>query len=177
MRAMLKEALRLGGPKAVRWPRGGVEPAPDQPVEEWPSIEWGSWEVVKEPRQREGAVWILGLGPTLGYALQAAADHDMVGVISARFVKPLDRKLLASVAKNATALITAEDHTVVGGLGSAVLEALAEDSVSVPVRRRGIQDTAVPHGDPKKQHEEFGYGPNAMRAVLQELGVLEGVNA
>jgi len=167
MRAMLKEALRLGGPKAVRWPRGGVAPAPEAPVEEWPAIEWGSWEVLKEGSE----VWLLGIGPTLGYALEAAGDDPRVGVINARFVKPLDRDLLLAKAKGAEALVTVEDHTVVGGLGSAVLEALAEAGVQVPVRRLGIPDVTVPHGDPKAQHEELGYGPKAIARVLNELGV------
>ena len=167
MRAMLKEAMRLGGPKAVRWPRGGVAPAPEAPVEEWPAIEWGSWEVLKEGSE----VWLLGIGPTLGYALEAAGDDPRVGVINARFVKPLDRDLLLAKAKGAEALVTVEDHTVVGGLGSAVLEALAEAGVQVPVRRLGIPDVTVPHGDPKAQHEELGYGPKAIARVLNELGV------
>ena len=173
MRSMLKEALRLGGPKAVRWPRGGVERAPEAPVSEWPNIEWGSWEIVKEPDQREGAVWVLGLGPTVDYGLKAAGASPRVGVINARFVKPLDAPLLAEVSRNASALVTAEDHTVIGGLGSAVLEALAEAEIRVPITRLGIQDTTVPHGDPKKQHELLGYGPGAIRSVLEGLGVLD----
>ena len=175
MRSMLKEALRLGGPKAVRWPRGGVEAAPEQPVGEWPAIEWGSWEVVKEPAERDGAVWVLGIGPTVAYAAKAAGDNPRVGVINARFVKPLDEELLANVGRTAAALVTVEDHTVVGGLGSAVLEALAGAGVSVPVRCLGIPDTTVPHGDPKAQHEEYGYGPQAIRGVLRELGVADDV--
>ena len=174
MRSMLKEALRLGGPKAVRWPRGGGERAAEQPVGEWPAIEWGTGEVVKEPADRKGAVWILGIGPTVDYGLKAADDDPRVGVINARFVKPLDSEMLASVGRSAAALITAEDHTVVGGLGSAVLEALAAAGVSVPVTRLGIQDTTVPHGDPKTQHEELGYGPEAIRTALRESGVAEG---
>src|SRR5690606_33657905 len=130
-------------------------------------IEWGSWEVLKEGSE----VWLLGIGPTLGYALEAAGDDPRVGVINARFVKPLDRDLLLAKAKGAEALVTVEDHTVVGGLGSAVLEALAEAGVQVPVRRLGIPDVTVPHGDPKAQHEELGYGPKAIARVLNELGV------
>src|SRR5690606_32639826 len=46
MRGMLKAALRLGGPKAIRWPRGGVPVPPDVPASQWPEVEWGTWEVL-----------------------------------------------------------------------------------------------------------------------------------
>ncbi len=169
MRAMLKAALTIGGPKAVRWPRGGVAPAPDSPVKAWDDIVWGSWDVLKRPRG--DGVWLLGLGPTVDYALEAAAEHPDVGVVNARFVKPLDREVLREIARSARAIATVEDHTVVGGLGSAVLEALAEEGWAVPVVRLGVQDVTVAHGEPKTQHEELGYGPRAIASVLAELGI------
>lgn len=207
MRAMLKAALTIGGPKAVRWPRGGVEPAPQGAIDTWDDIAWGTWEVVKQPASRagdpsstagrdgagrggkgrtgagrdgegpSGEVWVLGIGPTVDYAMQAAADAPDVGVVNARFVKPLDAAMLTSVARSARAIVTVEDHTVVGGLGSAVLEALAAEGLSVPVTRLGVQDKTVPHGDPKAQHEELGYGPKAIAAALRALGVGLGVDA
>src|SRR5690606_17448517 len=164
MRAMLKEALRLGGPKAIRWPRGSTTAPEDVPVARWPDIVWGSWQVVKRPVEgasTQGPVWLLGLGPTVGYSLEAAAERPDVGVVNARFVKPLDAALLQEIAAKASAIVTIEDHTVSGGLGSAVLEGLAAAGLAVPVTRLGVQDTTVPHGDPKVQHEELGYGPRA----------------
>ncbi len=166
MRGMLKAAIRLGGPKAIRWPRGGVKAAPELPVAEWPEVAWGTWELVKDGSE----VFVLGLGPTLRYALEAAGDNPRVGIVNARFVKPLDRAMLARIAGTARTIITVEDHTVVGGLGSAVLEALSDLGLSVPVVRLGIQDTTVPHGDPTAQHEEYGYGPQAIRRALADLG-------
>lgn len=166
MRGMLKAAIRLGGPKAIRWPRGGVKAAPELPVAEWPEVAWGTWELVKDGSE----VFVLGLGPTLRYALEAVGDNPRVGVVNARFVKPLDRAMLARIAGTARTIITVEDHTVVGGLGSAVLEALSDLGLSVPVVRLGIQDTTVPHGDPTAQHEEYGYGPQAIRRALADLG-------
>ncbi len=167
MRGMLKSALRLGGPKAVRWPRGGVATAPDLPVSEWPEVEWGTWELVKPGTE----VFVLGMGLTLGYALKAAADDPRVGVVNARFVKPLDVAMLSRLAATARAFVTVEDHTVMGGLGSAVLEALSDLGSSVPVVRLGIHDVTVPHGDPAAQHEELGYGPKAIGRTLERLGV------
>ena len=170
MRGILKAALRIGGPKAIRWPRGSVPVPEDVPASEWPEVEWGTWEVLKEPGARDGAVWVVGLGPTVAYALRAAEGRPNVGVVDGRFVKPLDAKLLLDLAEGSRAIITAEDHTVLGGMGSAVLEALSEGGRSVPVVRLGVHDTTVPHGDPAAQHEELGYGPTAIGRTLDELG-------
>jgi 1-deoxy-D-xylulose-5-phosphate synthase len=164
-RAMLKAALRIGGPKAIRWPRGGVAPAQEAPVAEWPELDWGTWEVLKEGRR----AFILALGPTVGYALEATRDFADVGVVNARFVKPLDERLLTSLARRSQLLITAEDHTLGGGLGSAVSEFLVDNGLTVPVKRLGIPDTSVPHGNPAEQHEAFGYGPKALGELLRDL--------
>ena len=167
MRSMLKTALRLGGPRAIRWPRGGVEAAVEADVASWPELDWGSWERLKEGSE----VSILAFGPTLAYALEAAGDDPRVGVVNARFVKPVDADMLASLARSQRALITVEDHTLVGGLGTAVVEALADAGLAIPVRRLGIPDVTVPHGTPARQHEAMGYGPNGIRAALVELGL------
>ena len=166
MQSMFKKALALGGPKAIRWPRGGVAEAGHADLADWPDIEWGSWEILKEGTE----VQILALGPTLAYALEAAEGLPGVGVVNARFIKPLDTDLLLKLARSAKALITAEDHTLPGGFGSAVLEALADAGVSLPVKRSGISDIVVPHGDPKAQHEALGYGVSGIRRALGELG-------
>ncbi len=165
MRSMLKAALTLGGPKAIRWPRGKTPAAPDEAVQDWPDIAWGSWEKLKEGKR----AYILALGPTLGYALQAAEDLSDVGVINARFVKPFDEAMLREIARSANVLITAEDHVRTGGLGSAVAEFLKDEGLETQLVRLGIPDEHVPHGDPKAQHEKYGYGPKGIRQALASL--------
>ena len=167
MRGMLKAAFTLGGPRAIRWPKGAVEAADDAPFETWPEVPWGSWEVLKEGSE----VTLLAIGPTVAYALEVAGDDPRVGVVNARFVKPVDTGVLDALACTQRALVTIEDHTVVGGLGSAVVEALAEMGAPLPVRRLGVPDVTVPHGTPEKQHETLGYGPRNIRAVLAGLGI------
>jgi 1-deoxy-D-xylulose-5-phosphate synthase len=164
MRSMLRAALALGGPKAVRWPRGGVTPAPDDPVEAWDDIVWGSWELLRDGSE----VAVLALGPTVGYALEAIDDDPRVAIVNARFVKPLDEELLIRLAGAGLHLVTVEDNALPGGLGSAVLEVLADAGLDVRVTRLGIRDRHVPHGDPATQHEELGYGPRAIRAAVEE---------
>lgn len=171
MRSMLKTALGRSGPKAIRWPRGGVAAAEPLAFDDWPELEWGSWEILKEGRR----AYVLALGPTIAYALEATRDLPDVGVVNARFVKPLDETLLLKLAKEAAALITVEDHVREGGLGSAVAESLLANGAATTLRRLGIPDVHVPHGDPKMQHEALGYGPRSIRTTLEELGLAAAV--
>jgi 1-deoxy-D-xylulose-5-phosphate synthase len=167
MQAMLKTALQLGGPKAIRWPRGKVEPI-SQGLDE-ASIEWGSWEILKEGTD----AYILAMGPTLEYALNAAANNPKVGVVNARFIKPLDVPMLLTLADRVEHLITVEDHVLQGGLGSAVAEVLSDHSAKASLTRLGIPDIHVHHGDPAAQHEQFGYGHKAIQKKLEDFGVMQ----
>jgi len=166
LQAMLKEAIKLGGPKAIRWPRGGIEKAKKASYDDWPEIEWGSWEILKEGSE----AYILASGLSISYAWQALADNEKVGLINARFIKPLDEKVLASLTNKT--LITVEDHALAGGFGSAVLEHIAINNYSNKVVCLGIKDNFVPHGDVKSQHEELGYGPKAIVRELEKLGLM-----
>ena len=167
MQSMLKKALTIPGPKAIRWPRGGADMVTNHDPATWPDIPWGSWEVLKPG----SSVHILAIGPTIDYALECAADNPEVGVVNARFVKPLDEALLRELARDAKGFITVEDHALMGGMGAAVAEFLVDNALSVPLKRLGIPDEIVPHGDPKAQHEALGYGVKGIRKALRDLGV------
>ena len=165
--SIFKAALEIEGPVAIRWPRGGIEKSPDLPFEQWPEIEWGTWEIVKSGLD----AYIFGIGPTVQYALDAVHDNPRVGVVNARFVKPLDEELLLRLADSSKVFISVEDHTVVGGLGSAVAEVLQTKGGGPRLVCLGVPDTVVPHGEPADQHEELGYGPKALRDKIKELGL------
>jgi 1-deoxy-D-xylulose-5-phosphate synthase len=142
---MLHTSLRFPGPAFIRYPRGaglGVK------IKESPSeLAVGHAEV-----EREGSnIMIWALGPMVAEALRLAerlssAEHLSVGVVNARFVKPLDRNLLLSHAAVVPLLVTMEDHVLAGGFGSAVLEALQEGECQVAVERIGWPDKFVEHG-------------------------------
>ena len=163
MQAMLKKALQLGGPKAIRWSRGAVAKAKNEDLSSWPDIDWGSWEILKKGTK----IYILATGITVSYALEAAKDNKEVGVVNARFIKPLDHDLLAELSQYK--LITVEDHSLAGGFGSAVLEHLSSNNLPANVTRLGVPDKYIPHGDVKAQHEELGYGPKAIAKLLEVL--------
>jgi 1-deoxy-D-xylulose-5-phosphate synthase len=125
LRSILKGALERGGPVAVRWPRGRCPPPPTTPVEDWPDVPWGSWEVVAGPPTRR----MRGGRPRprrhAGVRARGRGSEPDVAVVNARFLKPLDGPLLARWAGAGVPLVTVEDHVLAGGLGAAVAEHLA----------------------------------------------------
>ncbi|GHF81788.1 1-deoxy-D-xylulose-5-phosphate synthase [Deinococcus ficus] len=164
LRGMLKAAQGVGGPVAIRYPRGNTEQVPDGT---WPDLNWGTWT-----RERPGDdVVILAGGKALEYALKATSDLPGVGVVNARFVKPLDAVMLREVAGRARTLITVEDNTVLGGFGSAVLEFLNAEGLTVPVQVLGIPDEFQEHATVESVHARAGIDAQAIRTVLAELGV------
>ncbi|MFC4427598.1 1-deoxy-D-xylulose-5-phosphate synthase [Deinococcus navajonensis] len=164
LRGMLRAAQEQPGPFAIRYPRGNTERVPEGT---WPALEWGTWERLKPGDD----VVLLAGGKALEYALRAAGDLPGVGVINARFVKPLDETMLREVAGRARALVTVEDNTVVGGFGSAVLEAVNRMGLRPTVRVLGIPDEFQEHASVDSVHARAGIDAPAIRTVLAELGV------
>jgi len=142
---MLHTSLQLGGPAFIRYPRGaglGVKLKP-QPA----ALPIGQAEVLRQGSN----IMLWALGPMVQEALQLAArleaeENLSVGVVNARFVKPLDRTLLLSHAACIPLLVTLEDHVIAGGFGSAVLEVLQEANCPTAVERIGWPDKFIEHG-------------------------------
>jgi transketolase len=111
----------------------------------------------------EGAdVCIIASGMMIPAALAAARTLTENGitaaVINVPVIKPLDGATIAAMARRARIVITAENHTIVGGLGSAVAEALAEAGTSAPLRRVGIADTFAEAGSREYLFAKYGLG-------------------
>ena len=142
---MLHTSLQLPGPGFIRYPRGagvGVK-LKDQPA----TLAVGHAEVLREGSN----IMIWALGSMVQDALKlaerlSASEHLSVGVVNARFVKPLDRALLLSHAACIPLLVTMEDHVLAGGFGSAVLEALQEAECPTALERVGWPEKFVEHG-------------------------------
>jgi len=136
---MLSTGLELDGPSAVRYPRG-TGPGTALPTQ-LESLPVGRGEVVREG---EG-VALLVFGTLLETALEVAHALNAT-VVNMRFVKPLDDALLGTVAARHRLLVTVEDHAVMGGAGSAVMESLHAQALLVPVLQLGLEDRYLPHG-------------------------------
>ena len=142
-RQLLSTAFAQDHAVAVRYPRGaGAGVALQAGLEGLP---FGKGEI----RRAGSGLAILAFGTLLHPALEAAQALGAT-VVNMRWAKPLDTELLLQVARSHSALVTVEDGCIMGGAGSAVLEALHAAGVEVPVLQLGLKDAFIEHGDPAR---------------------------
>ena len=167
---MYTATLYREGAFSIRYPRGqGVMPDWRTSLEEIP--------VGKGQRVQEGEeVAILTIGHVGNYAVDACthlAEEDIHPAhYDLRFVKPLDEELLHEVFSRFKQVVTVEDGCLMGGMGSAVLEFMVDHGYSSGVKRLGIPDRVVEHGEQPELHRECGYDAEGIaQAVREVLGV------
>jgi 1-deoxy-D-xylulose-5-phosphate synthase len=158
LEAMLEFALRLDSPCAIRYPRalcpaasGGTQP-----------LEAGKAEMLAEGDDCA----IIAVGSMAGLALEAAQELQKIGisaaVVNARFIKPLDVRLLQPLAEKVKYLFSAEEGIIAGGFGSLLAETLA-----VPVRKIGLPDEFIPHGKREVLLERYGLTAQGITARVR----------
>ncbi len=145
---MLDAGLAHDGPVAVRYPRGGSG-GQDAPMSATEPLNQAVW------RKRGKDVAILAFGPLLHEALKAAETLGC-SVIDMRSVKPLDLDTLRAAATTHGQLVTLEDHALMGGAGSAVLEALCTMGIHTPVLRLGLPDVITVQGTQAELYHHYG---------------------
>ena len=164
-RQMLYTAFQMNTPVAVRYPRG-MGPGTEV-KQEMRALPIGKGEI----RRNGKKIAILAFGSMVAASLSAAEELDAT-LVNMRFVKPLDEDLIAELAASHDLLVTVEENVVMGGAGSAVLEALQKQGSRVPVLQIGLPDRFIEQGDPGMQLAEAGLTPdgilNAIRARLAE---------
>ncbi|MGZ8153822.1 MAG: 1-deoxy-D-xylulose-5-phosphate synthase [Burkholderiales bacterium] len=170
-RQMLYTAFQMSTPAAVRYPRGSGPGVALQ--HEMRTLAIGKGEVRRERAGMEGTrkVAFLAFGSMVQPSLKAAETLDAT-VANMRFVKPLDEALVLDLAARHDLIVTVEENVVAGGAGSAVLEALEQHGVQVPVLQIGLPDRFIDQGDPGIQLAECGLTAEgivqAVRARLSE---------
>ncbi len=166
---MYTATLYKDGPFSIRYPRGeGVMPEWKTPFEK---IEIGTGRKIKDGED----VAILTLGHIGNYAIEACQQLQTEGInvghYDLRFAKPLDEKLLHEVFKKYSKVITVEDGCLPGGVGSAVLEFMADKNYKAQVIRLGIPDRIIEHGEQAELHHECGYDAesiiNTVKSILE----------
>ena len=160
-RQLLTTAYQQDHCVAVRYPRGAGAGVPVQPGLQ--ALPFGKGEVRREGKR----IAILAFGTLLYPALQAGESLNAT-VVNMRWAKPLDTELLAKIAATHDALVTVEEGAIMGGAGSAVLEALQDLQLPKPVLVLGICDTFTEHGDPVKLLAELGLDAAGIQASIQK---------
>lgn len=143
---LLYTAYQLDGPVAIRYPRGNVKTAdPSYGLRTY--IEPGSWEELKTGSD----LYLVAFGPFVNELLKlaetlATEKNLSIGVVNARYIKPMDTALLDSLAAKQLPIVVYEESARIGGLGTGILEYYSEAGKQVAVRRMGIPDVYVQHG-------------------------------
>jgi 1-deoxy-D-xylulose-5-phosphate synthase len=132
-------------------------------------IEIGTGRMVKEGEE----LAILTIGHIGNYAVEVCEELSKQGIEVAhydmRFVKPLDEELLHDVFSNFNKVVTVEDGCIQGGMGSAILEFMADNNYQANVVRLGIPDRIVEHGEQMELHRECGFDPEGIKKVVMQM--------
>ncbi len=160
-RQLLSSAFEQNHPVAVRYPRGaGVGVAP---LSDLQGLPFGKGEIRRHGRKTA----ILAFGTLLYPALQVG-DKLEATVANMRWVKPLDTELLAQIAREHEQIVTLEEGAIMGGAGSAVMEALQAMGLVRPVLQLGLRDEFIEHGDPAKLLALQGLDAAGIEAAIRQ---------
>jgi 1-deoxy-D-xylulose-5-phosphate synthase len=165
---MIKTAVEHPGPTAVRYPRGiGCGVPMDQELKCLPV---GKAELIKDGS--EAAIIAIGnmVCPSIEAAKRLAEDGISVAVMNARFVKPLDEEMIVSLAKKTGRIVTVEEHALLGGFGSAVLECLdAKGVTGIKTQRIGLPDAYIEHGSQTALRKKYGLDADGIYAAVRDF--------
>jgi 1-deoxy-D-xylulose-5-phosphate synthase len=165
---MIDLALSLDGPSAIRYPKCVAESVNRIQT----SVEMGTAEVVETGE--DGLIVVCGtLLGECGRAVDLLrADGLSVGLINARFVKPLDTETILPAIRQAPFTITVEEGVLAGGFGSAVLEAACDEGIEIArFRRMGVPDRYIEHASRAEQLEELGLTAEGIAAESRRLAL------
>jgi 1-deoxy-D-xylulose-5-phosphate synthase len=164
---MYTAQLENKGPFVIRYPRGrGVMPQWKTPFKE---LEIGIGRMIRDGKDAA----IISIGNVGNDAIRACEQVEKEGISIAlydiRFLKPLDESLLHDVFKRFNRIITLEDATIVGGLGSAVIEFMSEHGYNARVQRLGIPDHFIEQGTISELHQECGYDVDGIVSAIKSI--------
>lgn len=126
--------------------------------------------------QDGGDILLVGYGSTIGRCISAAKLLEEKGlscsVIETPCLKPFDNETIAAMAAKAKVVVTVEDHNIIGGVGSAVMEALSEAGLCVPVIRMGLQDCFAQSGECEELLDFYGMAPMDIAKTVLATGLV-----
>ncbi len=170
LQRMLVTAIHHNGPCALRIPRGEGEGVP-LAEEGWEQLEIGRGEVLSDGDDLLIVAYGSMVAPAMATAGLLQEQGVRAAVINARFLRPLDQALIAPMARRIGRVVTMEEGALAGGFGAAVVEALNDLDVLVPILRIGIPDVLVDHASPDQSKQNLGLTPPQMaQRILGRYG-------
>jgi 1-deoxy-D-xylulose-5-phosphate synthase len=164
---MLRTAVEYDGPAAVRYPRGAGFGVPLDL--ELKAIPIGESELLRDGDDAVIVAYGTLVHPALEAAAELSAEGISVAVLNARFAKPLDGDRILSLASRCGALLTVEEHSGMGGFGSAVLEVLSAAGVVVISRCLGVPDWVIEHGDTEEIRHRLSLDAEGIAQAVRNL--------
>jgi 1-deoxy-D-xylulose-5-phosphate synthase len=167
LRRAMATALAADGPLAYRYPRGsGIGLSLDGPFEPVP--------IGRGEKLRDGADGVIfAAGTTVAAALaaaeQLAAEGTRMAVVDPRFLKPLDRELIAGESRRCGLIVTVEENVRQGGFGSAILELLAEEGISPRVLSIGLPDAFIEQGSQEELRARYGLDAEGIAGQIRKF--------
>ena len=162
-KAIVKAVAKIDGPCYVRLGRLAVESVNDP---ETYTFEYGKGVVM----QKGEKVAIIATGMMVQEALEAAKELDFdPTVVNINTIKPIDADLIKELAKTHDAIVTVEEHNVIGGLGGAVAEVLASETDRCPQYMLGVQDTFGQSGTPAELLDHYGLNAKHIAEYVKNL--------
>ena len=156
LQQMMRLAKDYDGPIAIRYPRGRTNEGDEaiRRLGDEAKVTIGKGVCLRESEEAKVAVLSLGaIGYTVIEAIRRLGDKAKVAHYDMRWLKPMDEQLLHEIGKRFTTIITVEDGVISGGLGSAVLEFMADNGYTPHVIRLGVNDQFVEHGSTKELYQ------------------------
>ena len=172
LRGMMELACNYeNGPLAIRYPRGNTVELDENKS---PQIEFGKAHILRKGQD----VALFAVGSMVDTAEEVADVLEAKGfsaaVINARFVKPLDEKVIFQFGGKVKLLVSLEENTIHGGFGSGVLESLSEKGMCVPTLQIGVPDRFIAQGSPEEQRQATELSPEQISTrILERLPVTE----
>ena len=163
---MLELSAELNEPVAIRYPRGNAYYLNRG---EYKKIEVGKYEIIAEGKD----IAILAIGNMVKHALEAKEilleDNINPAIINARFLKPMDEKLLHELCKKYKTVVTIEDNIISGGFGSRINNFIIDNNYDVKVENIAISEKFIDHGNIESLYEGVGLSSNCIASRIKKL--------
>lgn len=159
LKQAFQSLIKHNGPVYMR---SGRSPTPDVHTKDY-KFELGKADIINECSSAK--VTIFATGVMVARAIKAVENRS-VNIVNIHTIKPLDSEAILRLAKTSEVIITCEDHSIIGGLGSAVAEVISENAIPVKLHRIGLRDVFGASGEPDELAIKYGIDEESIKKVL-----------